>query len=151
MNLTYELVVSYLLAQVPALQPEYDRLAKQEGEAPSPYLVFGDVLAPYLRRLLTADDSESLTHLFGAVEELARSEDPKVRNLVAIEILEPLVGPKAGGPGRRAVPFFGAATTVLANEINSHMTELDRRYSSLPLLTKIRWILKIGSPPRPRP
>jgi hypothetical protein len=44
-----------------------------------------------LRILLSQQDEKALTRLFGFFEEMARSSDPEVTNLLRLTILRPLV------------------------------------------------------------
>jgi hypothetical protein len=96
-RLTYDNVGKALFEAVPELQEQYrKRLAWWGGnETPGQYIVSGFVLEPFLRELLDSEpDSILLKRIFDFFEEMARSPDPEVANLLQVGIFERLVGEK---------------------------------------------------------
>lgn len=94
-DLSYEKVNDALLSVVPEFQERYKReLSWWQGpEPPGQYTVFGFVAKPAVRELLSSNkESALLKRIFGFFEEMARSSDIQVPNLLQIEIFEWLIG-----------------------------------------------------------
>jgi hypothetical protein len=94
-NIEYSHLTENLLLAVPEFQERYNReLAQwQPPDPPGQYIVFSFVVKPALRELLAADrEPVHLKRVFDFFEQMARSSDIQVPNLLGIEIFEWLVG-----------------------------------------------------------
>jgi hypothetical protein len=114
-DLTYEKVNDALLSVVPEFQERYKReLSWWQGpEPPGQYTVFGFVAKPAVRELLNSnEESALLKRIFDFFEEMARSSDIQVPNLLQIEIFEWLIG----DPERLAMAwkYMGDETKAVA-------------------------------------
>lgn len=94
--LKYTNVDKELLVALPELKARYKKEANWQHEVggePGQYDVFCFVLKPFLRELLDkADDQELLRRVFEFFEEMARSPDLQVSNLLQVGIFRSLVG-----------------------------------------------------------
>ena len=90
-NLTYDGVEEAMKGAVPEVQARYPDLLSWYPN-PDPYTLFTFVLEPVLKPALTSGKAEALIRIFGFFEEMARSSDIKVRNLLQVGIFEELVG-----------------------------------------------------------
>ena len=85
-----------LLLSIPELKPLYDKDAEWQakvGGRPGQYDVVCYVLKPFLKQLLDSDnDSDLLKRIFVFFEEMARSSDLQVVNLLQVGIFEGLIG-----------------------------------------------------------
>jgi hypothetical protein len=90
----YEDMTDLLVARVPELRKEIDEIRDWWApEVPGQHVVYGDVLTPYLERLLqTGEHEERLRYLFTFLEELAENPDVHVQEVVVVTILEYLLG-----------------------------------------------------------
>lgn len=95
-SLNYSNVDKELLAAVPQLEERYKEEAQWQhdvGGKPGQYDVVCFVLKPFLRELLDRDESLNLLQrLFDFFEQMARSSDIQVPNLLQVGIFESLVG-----------------------------------------------------------
>lgn len=104
-------VVDALLVALPELRPAY---LKNLESLPGPYVAYSVLLNPLLWKLLESEGKENdLRRIFAFVERLATDSDYRVRTLVAVEILEPLVGESIAVP---AIAYMGSATRALFAE-----------------------------------
>ena len=93
--LTFDKVNDALLSVLPEFQERYEREVNwwHGPEPPGQYTVFGFVVKPFVQQLLDSDDKPALLkRIFDFFEEMARSSDIQVPNLLQIEIFEWLVG-----------------------------------------------------------
>src|SRR5678815_2885112 len=89
--ITYENVSDVLVEHVPELKEQYQEELKWWGDQrPGPHVVYGDILNPYLDRLLQSGDEAKLRQVFEFVEMLAGNPDSRVQELVAVTICEHL-------------------------------------------------------------
>jgi len=114
--LSYERVIDQLIYSVPELAEPYDvEMAWWKEERPGPHVIYGNLLNPYLDRLLQTGDHASLRHVFEFLERLAQSKDTRVQDLVAVTVCEHLVNEmKQLG---KAKTFMGPATLKLCADI----------------------------------
>lgn len=94
-DLTYSRVSDALISALPEFQERYRRELSwwQGSEPPGQYTVFGFVAKPAVRELLTSNTQpDLLKRVFDFFEEMARSSDIQVPNLLQIEIFEWLIG-----------------------------------------------------------
>jgi hypothetical protein len=113
--LTFENVSDALLSALPEFQERYRReLSWWQGpEPPGQYTVFGFVTKPAVRDLLGSNKEPALLkRIFDFFEEMARSSDIQVPNLLQIEIFEWLIG----DPERLATAwkYMGEETKTVA-------------------------------------
>lgn len=114
-DLDFEKVNDALLSAVPEFQERYKReLSWWQGpELPGQYTVFGFVAKPVVRELLNSNKEPALLRrIFNFFEEMARSSDTQVSNLLQIEIFEWLIG----DPERLAAAwkYMGEETKAVA-------------------------------------
>jgi|ERR1700694_2999928 len=108
---------SSLLTALPELRERYEQgLGWWQGpEPPGQYVVFGFVVDPVLRDLLSSNKEPAmLKRVFNFFEEMARSSDIQVPNLLQVGIFEWLVGDKA--KLSVAWPYMGQETKKIARD-----------------------------------
>ena len=77
-------------------------------------MVYGDLLAPYLTTLLNADGSDiSLVRVFDFLEQMAKSEDQAIRDVLGTSVLEAIHQQVL----ERAKEYMGVYTKDLAGDI----------------------------------
>lgn len=85
-----------------------------DGDEPGPHVVYGDLLAPYITTLLNVAGSDiTLLRVFDFLEQMARSEDQAIRDVLGASILEP-IGPEVL---ELAKEYMGIRTKELAGDI----------------------------------
>jgi hypothetical protein len=108
-ELTYESLSADLLSNIPELEPEYRELTAWWGaEAPGQHIVFGDILNPYIDRLVTTSDSAALTRVFSYLETLSRCDDSRIRDVVIATVCEYIASEPRLVMGTRS--FMGITT-----------------------------------------
>ena len=96
--LTYNTLNDALVEAVPELVPEYRKLIGQwDGEIPGPYIVFGDILVPFVFARLKASDAtfgekDILRRIFLFLEKMALSDDEMIRDVVSVGVCEQISG-----------------------------------------------------------
>jgi len=114
-------VVHALLAALPELRPKYEENLESLA---GPYVAFSVLLNPLLWKLLESEGKQDDLHrIFTLVEQLATDSDYRVRTLVAVEVLEPLVGESIAVP---AIGYMGSATRVLFAECERFIATIRR-------------------------
>jgi hypothetical protein len=80
------------LREFPELVPRYRaELEAWKGEIPGQHIVFADVLTPYLVELVENPRStDRARRAFSFLERLASQDEPKIREVVALSVLDPL-------------------------------------------------------------
>ncbi|MGC1188734.1 MAG: hypothetical protein WA871_15220 [Candidatus Acidiferrales bacterium] len=95
-TIDYQNVNEELLSAIPELASRYEKEAEWRanvGGRPGPYDVICYVLKPLLRHLLDSDnDPALLKRIFSFFEQMARSSDIQVVNLLHVGIFESLIG-----------------------------------------------------------
>lgn len=87
----YENASDKLVEYVPELSEAYETELKWWGdEAPGPHVVYGDILNPYIDRLLESGNDVALRRVFEFLEVLSCSKDQRVQELVAVTVCEHL-------------------------------------------------------------
>ena len=115
-DLRFEEINHSLLKVLPELKERYEQgLSWWHGpEPPGQYVVFGFVVDPVLRDLLRSNKEPAmLNRIFDFFEEMARSSDIQVPNLLQVGIFEWLVGDKAK---ISAWPYMGQETKKIARD-----------------------------------
>ena len=113
-ELHYNDLGAWLIQEVPELEDAYRRELGWWGkEKPGPHVIFGDVLTPYIIRLLECGDNpEAIKKALGMLETLIADEDIEVQAVAVVTVLDRLVGnaewmrlmkPYLGPLARRAV------------------------------------------------
>ncbi len=120
--LAYRSIRNVFLAEFPDLwdriQAKYGRQYNLKTQIPGPYPLFEEILKPRVTELLQdGADEESLQHIFSFYEEMARSQDEEVVNLLWKSMLEPLIYDKKLIAG--AWKYTGEKTKDLARQIAS--------------------------------
>ena len=119
-----------LVDAFPELQASYAaRLKEAEdlGGELGQYEIFWYIVKPLFYKLLDSEQGDStLRRLFGFFEDMARSPDIEVGNLLEIEIFESLVGQPERL--RKAWSYMGPETKALARD----MARIRRREKNLP-------------------
>jgi hypothetical protein len=106
-----------LVSRVPELREEIEAVRQWWApELPGQHIIYGDILNPYLVKLLeTRADDQRLQELFALLEELAKNPDDHVKEVVGVTVLEHLGGNKERLAKARR--FMGPATLALSDEI----------------------------------
>lgn len=111
-SFSYEQANKKLIEFVPSLSSAYCReQARWQPEEPGPHVLYDEILNPHIISLLGSQDPSArldLRGVFAFVERLAGSNDGRLRDLVAVTILPPLMSdPSLLGS---AMEFLGPAT-----------------------------------------
>ena len=129
-GLTFETVTDAFLYAVPELRERYKQEFKWWAEGPEPhgqYIFFALLAVPAVRELLDLNyESILLQRIFDFFEEMARSSDIEVVNLLQIAIFEWLVADKHGLA--TAWKYMGEETKAIARET----ARIWRREDNLP-------------------
>jgi hypothetical protein len=112
-DISYDQLYQTLIASVPELrrdvESEFGVDYDLEHEIPGAYPIFEDVVQEFLwDKLDGSGNSEVLRRLFALFEKLATSRDLRVKDLLRIAILEPLV--YCSDSLERARPYMGSMT-----------------------------------------
>jgi hypothetical protein len=116
LDIIYDSVSDKLISCIPELAASYRAMLQWWGEEkPGPHVVYGELLNPFIDRLVEQDDDRSLARVFEFIEILARSNDAQVRDLVATTICEHIVSnPKTL---RRTQMLMGSSTRAQCQEV----------------------------------
>jgi hypothetical protein len=115
-NLTYDRVEKALVDAVPEVRDKYKEFFRWwKSGPPDLYNIFLFTLEPVLMPALgSGSDADLLDRIFRYFEDMARSGDIQVRNLLQVEILEKLVGDRS--KLSVAWQYMGEETKKLARE-----------------------------------
>ena len=118
--MTYEKLNKALSIYFPELKPLIDSaMDTPDCYKPSPHVLYGSVLNPYVIDLFRFDsDSSELHRVFVYFELLACSDDEEVRNLLQVTLLEPLWCNK--DIYIRAQKYMHKMTKQINNQIKSY-------------------------------
>lgn len=118
-DLTYANVAEALIEAVPDLRERYvEERRWWAEEKPGPHIIFGDILNPYLIDLLDAGgNDEKLCKVFQFLECLAKHDDVRIQELVAITVCERLG--KRRDRLKKAHKFMGAHTRQFSEEVET--------------------------------
>lgn len=113
-NLTYENLVAKLIEAVPEINERHELLV-QDREFFGPGSTFDNALVPYILALLEYGGSdEVLNRIFAFLEEMARCEEQRVRDVLGVCVCEYISGHSFL---HRAWRYMGEATRVMARRI----------------------------------
>lgn len=117
-DLTYHSLPAWLVAALPELREVYeDELDWWAPDMPGPHIVAGDILTPFLAEVLAhPDDPAFLTRAFSAIESLASSSDPAIRDVVGVSILPGLLEDEK--LMTTAAEYFGPVTQRMVDELH---------------------------------
>ena len=119
MKLTFWNARKALLRAAPELGEGFTKMCeKYRPEPPGQYLIFEDLLHPYLAGLFESEDKpDVLKRIFELFEEMARSRDGLVTDLLGVAELEWLFA----NPSllSKAWNYMGEATKSMAKEMAS--------------------------------
>ena len=121
--ITFETVVSRLFSQFPDLRAIYDiELHYMGDEPPLAYIVFGDVVIPFLESALRAKNLELIASICAFFEECAEGakQDAKLGDLIAIEVGEWLTGTISE---EQIFPFLGPETKRVCRYVHGLATQ----------------------------
>lgn len=115
-SIRYEDASEALPDNLPELRDAYQaELIWWDTEIPSPHVVYGDVLNPYLERLVRSGDEAALRRAFSFLEILSCSEDTRVQEIVAVTVCEGLsADERLLNLARR---YMGTATRKISDEV----------------------------------
>lgn len=112
----YEDVSDALTKHLPELRSRYEVELKWWGdERPGPHVVYGDILNPYIDRLLQSREEAALHRVFNFIELLSSSGDLRVQELVTVTVCEHLGDDEARL--HQARRFMGSATLKHCDDI----------------------------------
>ena len=115
-GVTYDNASEKLIEAVPELRWAYDELLDLwKGEQPGQYIVYGDILKPFMIYLHGGYlGAEILRRIYDFMEALVTQDDFDLTNLVRVGLLEFLVAePDLWGSSQK---FIGPRTLELAEE-----------------------------------
>ena len=111
-DLTYAGMSRSLIEVCPELRVDYEVLLQYwEDEEPGQYLVYEDILVPYIFELLGEESDRArqrLTAIFGFVERMACHPDQDIRNLAMVGVCESISGTSPA--------FYALASTFMGPE-----------------------------------
>jgi len=115
-RVTYENAADKLVESLPELKESYQAELEWWGtDRPGPHIIYGDILNPYIDRLLQAGGETGLRRVFAFLEALSQNEDARVQELVAVTVCEYLGNaPKKLQMAKR---FMGPATLKISEEV----------------------------------
>jgi len=126
----YDELTDLLQRELPQLTDGIEQARRDaEPDSPGPHVVYGDVLVPYLKSCLDAEDRAlTLEKIFGLVERLAASESTPIREVVMFSILEGLVN----DPKRlaRARTWMGKETNQLLLDTKESIRQIEQTQSA---------------------
>lgn len=109
-SITYEAVSNALVQEIPELATSYRELLDYWGDdVPGPYVVYGDILIPFIDELFHVGNTDGARRVFRLVERLLLSSDPRVADLAHVEVCEHIVFSKES-LWEKARPFMGDVT-----------------------------------------
>ena len=91
-GLRYGNLGTKLIEEIPELEGAYRELLDWWGEeTPGPHIIYGDVLTPYIIRVLeSGDEPTAITKAFELLETLIADEDVHVQEVAVVTVLERL-------------------------------------------------------------
>ena len=112
----YDEVSDLLVKEIPELATPYRELLDYWGdERPGPYIVYGELLNPYIDEQLREGNAEASQRAFRLIENLLLSLDPRVWEMASVEICEHIVS--KNNIWAKARPFMGEVTQRRCEEI----------------------------------
>lgn len=84
-EMTYSDSVFQLLKWFPNMP-----IADYEEDMDLPYVIYGEALTTYIKKLAVTNDANQLIRVFDFLEEMANCEDEEVQNLLQVGVLEVL-------------------------------------------------------------
>lgn len=91
----YREINAALVRALPELKARYEEETAAWGEEMGPHVIYGDVLNPYLSRLLSSasvEDDAVLRRIFDFLEEMLAHPDPDYSEVVRTTVAEDLEG-----------------------------------------------------------
>ncbi len=98
------------------IQEAFGDLYDLPNEHPGDYLIFENLVQPFLWKQLEEGNAKILTQLFKLFEEMAASDDANLPNLLAIAIVRPLVYRRNGKDYALARKYVGGRMETIAIE-----------------------------------
>ena len=122
LDITYETMCASLAESVLELNEAYAEEVRRWPEVVElPHVVYGNLLNPLLVSLLLEDDTEArLQPIYAFLEVLATSKDDQVRNVLAVTVLEGILGHGGRPAWDRARPYMGRATAEIGAKVERH-------------------------------
>ena len=78
-----------LLDRFPELKNRFiEETSWQDGINTGSYVVYQDVLMPYIVECFSKNDTDAINRIIAFVEDLASSDDYEVRNLIGVTIID---------------------------------------------------------------
>lgn len=117
----YNSLIANILKAIPELREEYNSKAEENliEEETGPHIVFGLIIVPYLIELLKREndkDKEVLRRTFVFFEEMAKSDDVLIQEVLEFTIIE---------------SFIDAGKEVLSNAYKYMLEETKKSSSSV--------------------
>lgn len=111
----YNNVVQKMLKAIPEVTPMYEKELDWWDEI-LPHIVFGDVVNPYIIRLLREGNAEQIVQkVFNFLEQMAICSDERVQEILAVTVLEQLGDdPTILGVARQ---YMGHETKKMSDEV----------------------------------
>lgn len=121
--ISYDNIPDKLVEAIPELKTAYnDGLLMWDGELPGPYVVFGNVLNPFLIEQLEIDGNEELLkRIFDFLEILSNERDIHIQEVVAYSVLERLSGNNE--IYQKARKYMGKTTLKFSYEVEEFWEE----------------------------
>jgi hypothetical protein len=119
MTTKYFEMIPLLLERIPELRVQYGKeLEWWGGEHPGPHVVYGDLLNPLLVELLNRNGDEALLRrVFSLLEELSKSEEDGVKDVVGVTVIQYLLGER--DLIEKARRYMGPETLIIAGELQN--------------------------------
>lgn len=113
--------IELLLESIPEIKQLYnEEINWWDGEFPGLHNIFGNVLNPYLTKLLSEDENtELLKRIFDYIENMATSDDKYVHNVLDVTILEYLDDDK--NIRETSLKYMGTNTKEISKKIDRRL------------------------------
>lgn len=116
-GITFDNMSDTLLDKFPELKTSYAEERKfWDDEEPGPHIVYGDILMPFIRKLIDDGDEKKLQEVFNFLEKVSNNNDVKVQEVICVTVCEYLSG--HDDLLSKTKKFMGPKTIQFAREIN---------------------------------
>jgi len=105
-----------LVNKFPKLEEEYHKEVDwQEGDETGSHVVYGDVFAPYIEKIVAANNQEELKRVFIFIEEILLKNEKYSDEVIMFSILERILCDE--GLFQNCREYFGKCTEKVVKEM----------------------------------
>lgn len=107
-----------LLDNFPELENEYhEEVDWQEGDETGSHIVYGDVFAPYIEKIILQKNEAEIQRVFVFIEEILSKNEKYSDEVIMFSVLERLLSDKE--QYQNCKKYFGKYTEQIIKEINA--------------------------------